>query len=184
MHLCMIGWIFIQWSLELVFWTKELSSPTSVQQGYSQEVNTLKRRVKRLKKKKRLRTHRLKRLYKVGLTARVESSRDEECLGEDASKQGRINAIDADEDTTMDKGKGITVEEHMKSMTKKDLVSLDEEIASKLQAEFDKEERLAREKDEANVALTEEWMIFRLRLMQITTSSKAASLKSKKNLKN
>ncbi|GJZ47174.1 hypothetical protein Tco_0601006 [Tanacetum coccineum] len=42
-------------------------------------------------------------------------------------------------------------------MKKKDLVMLDEEIASKLQAEFDEEERLAREKDEANVALTEEW---------------------------
>ncbi|GKC65649.1 hypothetical protein Tco_1098247 [Tanacetum coccineum] len=36
-----------------------------------------------------------------------------------------------------DKGKGILVEESVKSMTKKDLVRLDEEIASKLQAEFD-----------------------------------------------
>ncbi|GKF79974.1 hypothetical protein Tco_0235542, partial [Tanacetum coccineum] len=44
------------------------------------------------------------------------------------------------------------VEEPMKSMTKKDLVRLDEEIASKLQAKFDEEERLAREKDEANLA--------------------------------
>ncbi|GJS77973.1 putative ribonuclease H-like domain-containing protein [Tanacetum coccineum] len=43
----------------------------------------------------------LKRLYKVGLTTRVKSSRDEESLGEDASKQGRINAIDADEDITL-----------------------------------------------------------------------------------
>ncbi|GJX31040.1 hypothetical protein Tco_0240895 [Tanacetum coccineum] len=38
---------------------------------------------------------------------------------------------------------------------------LDEEIASKLQAKFDEEVRLAREKakkkQEANVALTEEW---------------------------
>ncbi|GJS03385.1 hypothetical protein Tco_0319893 [Tanacetum coccineum] len=42
-------------------------------------------------------------------------------------------------------------------MKKKDLIRLDEEVALKLQAEFDKEERLAREKDEANVALTEEW---------------------------
>ncbi|GJU06415.1 hypothetical protein Tco_1122845 [Tanacetum coccineum] len=31
------------------------------------------------------------------------------------------------------------------------------ELAIRLQAEFDEEERLAREKDEANVALTEEW---------------------------
>ncbi|GKD33959.1 hypothetical protein Tco_1249468, partial [Tanacetum coccineum] len=33
----------------------------------------------------------------------------------------------------------------------------DEKEAKRLQAEFDEEERLAREKDEANVALTEEW---------------------------
>ncbi|GJW82336.1 hypothetical protein Tco_0146311 [Tanacetum coccineum] len=64
------------------------------------EIASLKRRVKKLEKKNRSRTHRLKRLYKVGLTARVESSGDEESLGEDASKQGRIDAIDADEVTT------------------------------------------------------------------------------------
>ncbi|GJU40007.1 hypothetical protein Tco_1192964 [Tanacetum coccineum] len=59
-------------------------------------------RVKKLEKKNRSRTHKLKRLYKVGLTARVESSSDEENLGKDASKQGRrINAIDADEDITL-----------------------------------------------------------------------------------
>ncbi|GJW46152.1 hypothetical protein Tco_0077798 [Tanacetum coccineum] len=56
-----------------------------------------------------------------------------------------------------DKGKGIMVEEHVKTMKKKDLIRLDEEIASKLQAEFDEEERLARENDEANVALTKDW---------------------------
>ncbi|GKF96428.1 hypothetical protein Tco_0289163 [Tanacetum coccineum] len=48
------------------------------------------------------------------------------------------------------------VEEPVKPK-KKDLIKLDEEIASKLQAEFDEEERLIREKDEANIALTEEW---------------------------
>ncbi|GKD40855.1 hypothetical protein Tco_1261062 [Tanacetum coccineum] len=73
---------------------------TKTSQAY--EIASLKRRVKKLKQKKRSRTHGLKRLYKVGLTARVESSGDEESLGEDASKQGsRINAIDADEDITM-----------------------------------------------------------------------------------
>ncbi|GJU06375.1 hypothetical protein Tco_1122805 [Tanacetum coccineum] len=66
------------------------------------EIASLKRRVKKLEKKRSSRTHKLKRLYKVGLTARVESSGDEEDLGEDASKQGRwINAIDADEDITL-----------------------------------------------------------------------------------
>ncbi|GJW90353.1 hypothetical protein Tco_0167906 [Tanacetum coccineum] len=65
------------------------------------EIASLKRRVKKLEKKDRSRTHRLKRLYKVGLTARVESSDNEESLGEDASKQGRIDAIDADEEITL-----------------------------------------------------------------------------------
>ncbi|GJR22566.1 hypothetical protein Tco_0971093 [Tanacetum coccineum] len=134
--------------------------------------------------------------------ARVESFRDEESLGEDASKHGRrINDIDENEDITLvnvqddadnemfdvatvtgdevfaeqevaakdvnltvdevtlaqalDKGKKKMIE-HEKPLKKKDLIRLDEEIASKLEAKFDKEERLAREKDEANVALTEE----------------------------
>ncbi|GKC42155.1 hypothetical protein Tco_1059877 [Tanacetum coccineum] len=182
------------------------------------EIDSLKRRVKRLEKKKRSRTHGLKRLYKVGLSARVESFRDEEDLGEDASKQGRINAIDADEDITLvndqddadmfdvntltgdevlaepkvvvkdvnlilmkllwlkhftkvsaatttttaiiptpRKGIVITKLEEPVKPKKKDLIRLDEDISSKLQAEFDEEERLTREKDDANVALTEEW---------------------------
>ncbi|GJS73016.1 putative ribonuclease H-like domain-containing protein [Tanacetum coccineum] len=65
------------------------------------EIASLKRRVKKLEKKDRSRTHRLKRLYKVGLIARVESSVNEESLGEDASKQERIDAIDADEEITL-----------------------------------------------------------------------------------
>ncbi|GJR10060.1 hypothetical protein Tco_0792712 [Tanacetum coccineum] len=219
------------------------------------EIASLKRRVKKLEKKSRSRTQNLKRLYKVGLTASVESSGDEEDLGEDASKQERrINAIDADEDITLvsvqddadkemfdvdalngeevfvarqnenvvkevvdaaqvstaattvtitteeitlaqalkalktskqkvkgivfqepsttttittissqqsqDKGKGIMIEEPVKPMKKKDLIRLDEEVALKLQAEFDEEERLAREKaekeKEANIASIEE----------------------------
>ncbi|GKE74473.1 hypothetical protein Tco_1536514, partial [Tanacetum coccineum] len=65
------------------------------------EIDSLKRRVKKLERKRSSRTHKLKRLYKVGLTARVESSDNEESLGEDASKQVRINAIDADEYITL-----------------------------------------------------------------------------------
>nr|GEX37779.1 hypothetical protein [Tanacetum cinerariifolium] len=67
-----------------------------------QEIASLKRRVKKLEKRNRSRTHKLKRLYKVSLSARVESSGDEESLSEDASKQGRrIDVIDADEDITL-----------------------------------------------------------------------------------
>ncbi|GKA58141.1 hypothetical protein Tco_0757329 [Tanacetum coccineum] len=66
------------------------------------EIDCLKRRVKKLERKDRSRTHGLKRLHKVGMSRRVESSRDEDSLGENASKQGRrINAIDADEDITL-----------------------------------------------------------------------------------
>nr|GEX49588.1 hypothetical protein [Tanacetum cinerariifolium] len=68
----------------------------------SNKIASLKRRVKKLEKRNRSRTHKLKRLYKVGLTPRVESSRDEESLGEDASKHGRrIDAINQDEDITL-----------------------------------------------------------------------------------
>ncbi|GJY37557.1 putative ribonuclease H-like domain-containing protein, partial [Tanacetum coccineum] len=65
------------------------------------EIASLKRMVKKLEKKNRSRTQRLKRLYKVGLTARVEPFDNEESLGEDASKHGRIDAIDADEEITL-----------------------------------------------------------------------------------
>ncbi|GKE88824.1 hypothetical protein Tco_1566299, partial [Tanacetum coccineum] len=215
------------------------------------DTTTRTRRVKKLEKKIRSRNRRLTRLYIVGLTARVESSDNEESLGEDASKLGRIDAIDADEEITLvsvqnvdeemfdvnvldgeevfvaeqevaankendevnvvedvsaagnvvstagdattvsaattttatiiivdditlaqalmeiksikpkekgDKGKGILIE-HEKPMKKKDLIRLDEETALKLQAEFDEEERLAREKakkeKKANITLIE-----------------------------
>ncbi|GKB75611.1 putative ribonuclease H-like domain-containing protein [Tanacetum coccineum] len=235
----------------------------------AQEITSLKKRVKRLEKKGGSRTHKLKRLYKIGRYARVVSS-DEASLGdqEDTSKQGRkINDIDADAEITLvdetrgrhnddpmfdtgvlndeevfigqdmaekevsivdpvttasevvtianvevsiasptaatittveltlaqtlaelksarpktkgvvmqeisesitttttttiiipskDKGKGIMVEETLK-MKKKDQISFDEQEVIRLQAEFDEEVRLVREKDKANVALIEEW---------------------------
>nr|GEV30594.1 hypothetical protein [Tanacetum cinerariifolium] len=65
------------------------------------EIDSLKRRVKKLERRNKSRTHKLKRLYKVGLTARVESSDNKESLGEYASKQGRIDDIVADEDITL-----------------------------------------------------------------------------------
>ncbi|GJV96272.1 putative ribonuclease H-like domain-containing protein [Tanacetum coccineum] len=55
---------------------------------------------------------------------------------------------------SQDKGKGILIEP-VEPIKKKDLIRLDEEVALKLQAEFDEEERLAREKaekvEEANI---------------------------------
>nr|GEU56216.1 hypothetical protein [Tanacetum cinerariifolium] len=185
----------------------------------SNEIASLKGRVKKLKKRNKSRTHKLKRLYKVGLTTKEESSYNKESLGEDASKQGRIDAIDADEDITIvnvqddaemfdvndleitlaqalealknlkpkvkgiviqeqeepckstttstipkhrspNKGKGITIEEPVKAK-KKDQIKLDEEVAKRLQAEFDEEAWLLRERaqkeQEANIALIETW---------------------------
>ncbi|GJQ97941.1 hypothetical protein Tco_0009080 [Tanacetum coccineum] len=62
------------------------------------EIESLKRRVKNLEKRRKSRTPRFKRLRKVGSASRVESSNDAS-LGaqEDASKQGRkITDLDVD----------------------------------------------------------------------------------------
>ncbi|GJX55811.1 hypothetical protein Tco_0285708 [Tanacetum coccineum] len=179
------------------------------------ESASLKRRVKKLEQKERSRTYRLKRLHKVGMSRRVVFSDNEESLGEDASKQGRIDAdaemfdvgtvigdevfakqevaakdmnLTVDEVTlaqalaalksvkskvkedvieepnipvnaarastkaeVQNKGKRKMIEpKPVKKMSKKDQLMSDEEEAKRLQTEFDEEERLAREKDEAN----------------------------------
>nr|GEW40293.1 ribonuclease H-like domain-containing protein [Tanacetum cinerariifolium] len=188
-------------------------------------------RVKKLERKKKSRTSGLKRLWKIGSTTKVESSKDKESLGNqvDASKpermidnidqneeitlvdetQGRMNAeemfgvnnLDGDEvivDATAgkeveqstkvaekevstadsvtiagkvvllirllllakDKGKGIMVEPE-KPLKKKDQMAFHEEVARKLEAqmkaEMEEEERIAREKDEANIAVIKQW---------------------------
>ncbi|GJU71206.1 putative ribonuclease H-like domain-containing protein [Tanacetum coccineum] len=65
------------------------------------EIAGLKKRIQRLERRKMTRPRGLKRLRKVGISRRVESSEDQESLGahEDASKQGRsIEDIDANVD--------------------------------------------------------------------------------------
>ncbi|GJW78180.1 hypothetical protein Tco_0139862 [Tanacetum coccineum] len=69
----------------------------------AQEFTTLKKRVKKLEKKGGSRTHKLKRLYRVGRSTRVVSS-EEASLGdqEDISKQVRkIDDIDKDAEITL-----------------------------------------------------------------------------------
>ncbi|GJU42118.1 hypothetical protein Tco_1195075 [Tanacetum coccineum] len=62
------------------------------------EITTLKKRVKKLEKQVSKRTHKLKRLYEVGVTRKVQSSEDEGLgIEEDASKQGR-NYVDVEEE--------------------------------------------------------------------------------------
>ncbi|GJW67720.1 ribonuclease H-like domain-containing protein [Tanacetum coccineum] len=68
------------------------------------EIVALKKRVQRLERKKKSRTIGLRRLNKVGMFRRVESSEDQESLGDhkDASKQGRsIEDIDANTEVTL-----------------------------------------------------------------------------------
>ncbi|GJX67074.1 ribonuclease H-like domain-containing protein [Tanacetum coccineum] len=70
----------------------------------AKEIAALKKRIQRLERKKMSRPTGLKRLRKIGMTRRVESSEDQESLGapEDASKQGRsIEDIDADVDVSL-----------------------------------------------------------------------------------
>ncbi|GJR46994.1 hypothetical protein Tco_1315097 [Tanacetum coccineum] len=87
--------------------------------------------------------------------------------GDEVLAEQEVAAKDVNLTVDEDKGKGILVEELVKKLSKKkDLIRLDEEIASKLQAEFDEKERLKREKDEANVAILhtlKNGIIFRLR---------------------
>ncbi|GKA82651.1 hypothetical protein Tco_0789399 [Tanacetum coccineum] len=70
----------------------------------AKEIAALKKRIQRLERKKMSRPTGLKRLKKVGMSRRVESSKDQESLGthEDASKQGRsIADLDKDDDVTL-----------------------------------------------------------------------------------
>ncbi|GKB17177.1 hypothetical protein Tco_0851100 [Tanacetum coccineum] len=174
------------------------------------EIVGLKRRVKKLKRRSKSRTYGLKRLYKVGLSRRVESSDDEEVFARHDMAEKEINVAEKEvsivdlvtsasevvtttsvkistpcptettitddltlahtlieirsakpkvkgvvigeqsESTTRtrpqqlpskDKGKGKMVEPK-KPIKKKELIRLDEEIASKLQAKFDKEAKI------------------------------------------
>ncbi|GJY90396.1 hypothetical protein Tco_0505592, partial [Tanacetum coccineum] len=119
----------------------------------AKEVAAMKKRIQRLERKKISRPIGLKRLKKVGMYRRVESSKDQESLGApaDASKQGRsIADLDAD------------VERHVKQkLNEKDeqnQIALDEQIARDIQAKLDakliEEQKLARkQEEEANIAL-------------------------------
>ncbi|GKB71468.1 hypothetical protein Tco_0932880 [Tanacetum coccineum] len=70
----------------------------------AKEIVALKKRIQRLERRKMSRPTGLKRLSKVGMSRRVESSKDQESLGvpQDASKHGRsIEDIDADVDVSL-----------------------------------------------------------------------------------
>nr|GEY72195.1 hypothetical protein [Tanacetum cinerariifolium] len=75
----------------------------TIQANQALEIRSLKTRVTKLEKKASKKTYKLKRLYKIGSSTRVESSKDAG-LGdqEDTSKQGMmIDDLDADEGVTL-----------------------------------------------------------------------------------
>ncbi|GJU06924.1 hypothetical protein Tco_1123354 [Tanacetum coccineum] len=99
------------------------------------EIASLKKKVKKLERRNKSRTLRLKRLRKAGSARRVESS-------DEASKAKMI--------------------ESEKPLKNKDQIMYDQEVAlnlqAQLQAELEEEERLTRQKEkEANIALIESW---------------------------
>ncbi|GJT17991.1 hypothetical protein Tco_0876697 [Tanacetum coccineum] len=68
----------------------------------AQEIEGLKQKVKQLEKKKKSRSHGFRRLYKVGSSRRIESSKESLGTQEDASKQGRkIADLDVDAKVTL-----------------------------------------------------------------------------------
>ncbi|GJY78422.1 hypothetical protein Tco_0484223 [Tanacetum coccineum] len=102
----------------------------------AQKITSLKLRVKKLEKKGGSRTHKLKRLYKVGRSARVISS-DEPSLGdqEDASKQGwKIDDIDKDAEITLvDETQGRYGDEEVfagQDMAEKDINVAEKEVST------------------------------------------------------
>nr|GEY79477.1 hypothetical protein [Tanacetum cinerariifolium] len=157
---------------------------------YSQETKTtqalgidsLKRRVKKLEKKQRIKTHKLKRLYKHCKFATTDNAAatmtiDEVTLAQaimdikstkpkakwivlQKPSESRTTTIKFSSKKSHDKGKAIMIEEHVK-LKKKYQIMIDEEVALKLQAGFDKEQRLSSEKaqqeEEANIDLIETW---------------------------
>ncbi|GJV74633.1 hypothetical protein Tco_1506217, partial [Tanacetum coccineum] len=199
----------------------------------AREIDSLKRRVKKLEKKQRLRTHKLRRLYKVGVRRKILDIDSDEDITLDSTHVGTdpdmfgvhdlhceevfveieehvVNAATtttttatttvADEvemtlaqtlieiKSAKPKAKGIVMQEpsestltissqqpsHVKGqgskdkgkkkmiepekpLKKKDQVLFDEQEAIRLQAQFDEEARVAREKEEANAVLVAQW---------------------------
>nr|GEV75412.1 hypothetical protein [Tanacetum cinerariifolium] len=184
------------------------------------KIKKLKRLVKKLEGMKKKRTHRLKRLYKVGLSARIVSSEEEglgrmneedlfgvhdlsgdevfvdvttcENIEQDATiAEKEISTADpvttAGEVVTTAEGVEVAATATIPQISNDELslaqtlmeikaakpkakrvkiqepnqISLDEEVARKLEAKIkakmEKEGRIAREKEEANIAMIAEW---------------------------
>ncbi|GJS74081.1 hypothetical protein Tco_0706922 [Tanacetum coccineum] len=137
----------------------------------AKEIADLKKRVQKLERQKKSRPIGLKRLRKVGMSRRVESSKDKDI----DDIQGRsddgdmfdINELHGNE-VVVDMPVGEKQEQSAKErepevpLKRKDQIAPDEQIAREIQAKLDaeliEEQKLARKQEkEANIALIESW---------------------------
>nr|GEY89103.1 hypothetical protein [Tanacetum cinerariifolium] len=83
--------------------------PSTSQIAQALEITKLKQRVRKLEKKRKLKVFGLKRLSKIRTSQRVKSSADTVMDDqEDASKQRKIDELDADEDVTLEEVATVT----------------------------------------------------------------------------
>nr|GEU82560.1 retrovirus-related Pol polyprotein from transposon TNT 1-94 [Tanacetum cinerariifolium] len=83
--------------------TKQVANLEQEKIAQAIEITKLKQRVRRLEMKRKLKALGFKRLRKVGTTQRVKSSAETVIDDQDdASKQGKIAKLDADEDVTLE----------------------------------------------------------------------------------
>nr|GEV96127.1 hypothetical protein [Tanacetum cinerariifolium] len=145
------------------------------------KIKKLRKRVKKLEGEKKKRTHRLKRLYKVGLTARVESFEEKEAsenVEQDATVAEKEVSVAADEvvttaesvEASKPKVKGVTIQEpsefrtttpsqssqppQAKDKGKGIMIELEKPLKKKDQIAFDEE--VARKLDAQMKAVMEE----------------------------
>nr|GEV52488.1 ribonuclease H-like domain-containing protein [Tanacetum cinerariifolium] len=117
----------------------------------SLEIDSLKRRVKKLDKKQWSMTHKLKRLYKVGLIAWVESFNDNKDLDEDASKQGRISlggkeVFVANQDENVVEKEVDAAQVQVSTVATTPIISIDEATLAQALAELKHEKSKAKAK--------------------------------------
>ncbi|GJS12166.1 hypothetical protein Tco_0368962 [Tanacetum coccineum] len=117
----------------------------------AQEISSLKQRVKKLKKKKNSRSHGLRRLYKVGISRRVESFKESLGDQEDASKQGwKIDEIDQDLENMAEK----VVDMDEKDVSTVDPVTTAGEVVTTANVEVSNASATTTTVDELNLAQT------------------------------
>nr|GEY92932.1 hypothetical protein [Tanacetum cinerariifolium] len=141
--------------------TKLSNSVLSLEQiktNQAAKIKKLKQRVKKLEGKKEENSW-----TKEGRIAEIDADEDLSLINETTQDQGRMNDEDLFGVNDLN-GDEVIVDvpaEPKKPLKKKDQIALDEEVArtleAEMKAEIDKEERITKEKDKANIAVIEEW---------------------------